>query len=178
MTFDIANRIARYRLFCTIISICIVVSYDIHNHGTRCHNFQPTIFHIERHIEVLVAVGELVECKIHVRDTHNRSGCGCRAREPDVRHIVQRAVGVHRITFHCFLVVVILPDRRVTRDNHLNIRFVDGQITVGHVEHYILKIRIGVLELAGSQAHRVSVDIRARRRGVAIEREVGLGVCR
>ena len=174
--FDGADCIAGHRLFCTIIHVCIMVSYDVHNHGTRCHNFQPTVFHIERHIKVVVAVGELVGGKAHVIEAHKRSRRCRSARTRDIRHIVQRTVGVHRIAAHRPFCVIILLEGGITRDNHLHILLVDGQITIGHVEHHIGERAVGVREVISIKFHRVSVDIRARCRGGSVEREVGCGV--
>ena len=157
-------------MFFAVIDLAIRVTG--HRDGQRCRrDGLVTVRHVEGHrAEVGVEVGELVGGETHVGRADVGSACRGVAAEGEVRGRVQGGSHIaylnrgHVVTRHGVLGAVVNGRAVMTLNGHRHVNWVDGLITVRHVEtHLVLIIRVAEVSIAKTHVGRSG--IRSRRLG-------------
>ena len=166
--------VAAHAVNLSVIIHRVVMARDGHHHLVQRGDRLVTVRHIERHrAEVRrVQIRELTVRETHVRRAGSRSGSGCRAREHEVRALVQRRAVRGVEARHRVLGSVIHRAVVMARHRHRRLYRADRLVAVGHIERHRLEVVVVVGELAGGKAHIRRAGIRPGGGRRAAEREV------
>ena len=172
-----------YTMFSSIIVGSVFMTSDCNNHFiNRCDGL-VAVGYIEGDIcKVLICVCKLLCCKAHIGGTFFGSCCSCFTTECEIIFCVEVVADLYIITLYTVLSSIIGGCIMMTCNGDCHIDRIDGLITIGNVEGYLLKVRIGVCKLFCRKIHFGCSNIGSCRFCITAECEilihiVQIGIC-